>query len=97
MQIDFSAAFDCVNHQAILYRLCSVGDRPQHVMVDGCWSKLFDVLSGVPQGSVFGPVIVPSVQHYTAAIGVGIFLDVGIRSVYPDWPHRQGGCTFDSR
>ena len=25
MQIDFSAAFDIVNHQGILYRLCSVG------------------------------------------------------------------------
>ena len=25
LQIDFSAAFDRVNHQGILYRLCSVG------------------------------------------------------------------------
>ena len=25
MQIDFSAAFDTVNHQGILYKLCSVG------------------------------------------------------------------------
>ena len=25
MQIDFSAAFDRVNHQGILYKLCSVG------------------------------------------------------------------------
>ena len=27
VQIDFSAAFDRVNHQGILYRLCSVGIR----------------------------------------------------------------------
>ena len=61
MQIDFSVAFDKVNHQGILYRLCSVGiggsllsiltqflsNRSQHVMVDGCRSKLVDVLSGV--------------------------------------------------
>ena len=67
VQIDFSAAFDCVNHQGILYRLCSVGivgsvlsiltqflsNRLQHIMVDGCGSKLVDV-SGVPQGSVLG-------------------------------------------
>ena len=66
MQIDFSAAFDRVNHQGIFYRLCSVGIRgsvlsklteflsnqSQHVMVDGWWSKLVDVASGVPQGSV---------------------------------------------
>ena len=49
VQIDFSAAFDMVNHLGILYKLCSVGiggsvlsiltqflsNRPQHVMVDG--------------------------------------------------------------
>ena len=28
----------------------------QHVMIDGCWSKLVDVVSGVPQGSVLGPL-----------------------------------------
>ena len=27
VQIDFSAAFDRVNHQGILYKLCSVGIR----------------------------------------------------------------------
>ena len=79
MQIDFSAAFDRFNHQGILYGLCSVGigssvmsiptqflsNRSQHVMVDGCRSKLVDVVSGVQQGSVFGLVIVPSV-HFEA-------------------------------
>ena len=71
MQLDFSAAFDRVNSLGILYRLCSVGiggsvlsvltqflsNRSQHVMVDGCRSKLVDVVSGVPQGSVFGPLL----------------------------------------
>ena len=71
VQIDFSAAFDRVNHQGILHKLCSVGiggsvlsiltqflsDRSQHVMVDGCRSKLVNVVSGVPQGSVFGPLL----------------------------------------
>ena len=71
MQIDFSAAFYRVNHLGILYRLCSVGigrsvlsimtqflsNRSQHVMVDGCWSKLLDVVSGVPQGCVLGPLL----------------------------------------
>ena len=50
IQIDFSAAFDRVNHLGILYKLCSVGiggsvlsiltwflsNRSQQVMVDGC-------------------------------------------------------------
>ena len=71
VQINFSAAFDRVNHLGILYRLCSVGversvlsiltqflsSGSQHVMVDGCRSKLVNVVSGVPQGSVFGPLL----------------------------------------
>ena len=71
MQIDFSAAFDRVNHQGILHKLCSVGiggsvlsiltqflsNRPQQVMVDGCRSKLVNVVSGVPHGSVFGQLL----------------------------------------
>ena len=74
VQINFSDAFDRVNHQGILYKLCSVciggsvlsiltqflSDRSQHVMVDGCRSKLVNVVSGVPHaGQCFGPIIVP--------------------------------------
>ena len=76
VQIDFSAAFDRVNHQEILYKLCSVGfggsvlsmltqlllNRSQQVMVDGCRCKLVNVVSGVPQGSFFGPVIVHTIH-----------------------------------
>ena len=70
VQIDFSAAFDRVNQKGILYRLCNVGiggsvlsilvqflsNRSQHVMVDCCRSNLDDVVSGVPQGKVLGPL-----------------------------------------
>ena len=68
VQIDFSATFDRVNHQGILFKLCSVGvlgsvlsvltqfpfNRSQYVVVNGCRSKLVNVVSGVPQGSVLG-------------------------------------------
>ena len=71
MLIYFSAAFDGVTHHGILYRLCYVGiggsvlsiltqflsNRSQHVMVDGCRSKLVDVVSGLPQGIVLGPLL----------------------------------------
>ena len=79
VQINFSAVFDRVNHQGILYKLCSVGiggsvlsiltqflsNRSQHVMVDGCRNKLVNVVSGVPCRAVFWPVIVPPV-HFGA-------------------------------
>ena len=68
VQIDFSAAFDRVNHQGILFKLSSVevrgsvlsvltqflSNRSQYVVVDDCRSKLLIVLSGMPQGSVLG-------------------------------------------
>ena len=71
VQIDINAAFDRVNHQGILYKLCSVGiggfvlsiltqflsDRSQNVIVDGCRSKLVNIVSGVLQGSVLGPLL----------------------------------------
>ena len=55
----FRAAFDWVNHLGILYKLCSMGiggsvlsiltqflsNRSQQVMVDGCRSKLVNVVS----------------------------------------------------
>ena len=81
--IDFSAAFDRVNHLGILYKLCSIGivgfvlsilrqflsNRSWHVMVDGCWSKLVNVVSGLLQ-VMFWSVIVPPV-HFGAFFHFG--------------------------
>ena len=82
VQIVFSAAFDRVNHVGILYKLCSVGiggsvlsiltqflsNQSQHVIVDGCQSKLVNVVSGVPQGSVFSPLffLLYTSEHQTS-------------------------------
>ena len=70
VQIYFAAAFDRVNHQGILYKLCSVGIGSSVLsiltvsikqitahMVDVCHCKPVNVISGVPQDSVLGPFL----------------------------------------
>lgn len=72
VMFDFAKAFDCVDHSILLRKLCRVGcapsvvrwfasyltDRWQTVVgSDGLESAPAHVLSGVPQGSVLGPLL----------------------------------------
>ena len=67
MLIDFSGAFDRVNLKGFNYKLqdgvdmsivCQfLHDRTQCVVFDGVSSRLVDVMSGMPQGRVLGPLL----------------------------------------
>ena len=69
--LDYSKAFDCANHKLILAKLKALGfkdsslkwiasylaDRSQQVVTDKGESNWINLLNGVPQGSILGPLL----------------------------------------
>ena len=66
--MDFSKAFDCLNHELLIAKLEACGfsrfalklvydsllNRKQRVKINGSFSSWQELIKGVPQGSVLG-------------------------------------------
>ena len=69
--LDFSKAFDVINHSILMNKLKVLGldptsiallqsylsNRSQRVMIDGVLSSQLNTMYGVPQGSILGPLL----------------------------------------
>jgi len=109
MLLDFSKAFDVLNHQLLCAKLEYYGfsrqvvmffqnyllGRSQRVRVDGRLSRSLELYSGVPQGSIFGPLlfIIFTLDMCNCVVDCGFHQYADDTQIYTSFSKNNAGVT----
>ena len=109
--VDFQKAFDTVPHQRLLNKLRSYGitgklltwiaaflsNRRQQVVLEGHHSGWIEVASGVPQGSVLGPLLfLVYVNDLPDAVRAGVQLFADDAKLYSSVPSASDAANLQA-
>ena len=102
--MDFKKAFDSVPHRRLLYKMEALGikdpvlswtksflqHRSQYVRVNGSTSTRHKVTSGIPQGSVLGPILfVLYINDLPKSITSRVMMFADDTKIYQLYPNRE--------
>ena len=102
--MDFKKAFDSVPHRRLLYKMEALGikdpvltwtksflqHRTQYVRVNGSTSTRHEVTSGIPQGSVLGPILfVLYINDLPNSIASRVMMFADDTKLYQLYPNRK--------
>ena len=104
--IDFRKAFDCVQHDILLDKLCKMGfdcniinwvgsylrGRKQRVLANNTYSNFQTITQGVPQGSVLGPLFYILYANDLAEL----FKDCGVALYADDTVLYKASSNFET-